>query len=196
MLRLLLIFLGGLALGVEAGTPFFDQVRSDEYSPRRDMLVQHYFERGGTDQIWLVSTADPGKRRLLFTHRRHAEVIFAPDEEWLVINDHCLSNESRLLLYRHKTELEYEQVADLTEEAWRFFDRQQGRTKPNPFDHAYVEALHWADDDPPTLLLSLDGHADSRNYVSDWYCLYDVRARSFSVDFAGHNRQAVKLEPE
>lgn len=45
--------------------PFYDKVRSNEFSPRSDILVRHSFERGGTDQIWLVSTADPAKRHLV-----------------------------------------------------------------------------------------------------------------------------------
>src|SRR6202000_3150427 len=131
------------------------------------------FESGGTDQIWLVSTADPGKRRLLFTHQRDATVLFSNDESWLVINNHNLSNESRLLLYRRKGPLEYEQAADLTDSAWAFFDKQNGLKAPNGFDHSYVEALRWADDSPPPLLLCLEGHSDSRNNTSEWYCLYD-----------------------
>ncbi|HEY5894645.1 MAG TPA: hypothetical protein VIT91_15595 [Chthoniobacterales bacterium] len=176
--------------------PFYDKVLSNDFSPHTDILVQHYFERGGTDQIWLVSTADPSKRRLLFTHQRHAEVVFSPDQKWLVINNHCLSNKSRLLLYHQKAPLDYEQVADLTDAAWQFFDEQHGRTKPTNFDHSYIEALRWADDEPPTLLLYLDGHGDSRNHTSDWYCLYDVQAKTFSVDFVAHNKKATKLEPE
>jgi hypothetical protein len=176
--------------------PFYDKVTASDYSPRRDILVEHYFEREGTDQIWLVSTADPSKRRRLFTHQRHAEVVFSPDESWLVINDHFGSGGSRLLLYRQRAPLDYEQVADLTDAAWKFFDQRNGLEAPNGFDHAYVDALRWTDDDPPTLLLCLDGHSDSRNNTSGWYCLYDVRSRSFSTDFDAHNKKNTKLEPK
>lgn len=176
-----------------ADTPFFDKVVANDYSPQRDVLVEHYFEREGTDQIWLVSSADPAKRHLLFTHERNAEVLFSDNEEWLVINDHFLSNESRLLLYRRKQFLEYEQVADLSEAAWQFFD-QSNAVKTHHFDHSYVEALRWADNDPPTLLLSLDGHEDERNHTGEWYCLYDVRAKKFTTDFSAHNRKNTKIE--
>ncbi len=186
--------LAALTLHAGDGIPFFDKVVANDYSPQRDILVEHYFERNGTDQIWLVSTADPGKRHLLFTHERNAEVLFSSDEEWLVINNHILSNESRLLLYRRKQPLEYEQVADLTETAWQFFDQSNGLKKSNGFDHSYVEALRWADDDPPTLLLCLDGHMDSRNNTSEWYCLYDVQAKRLTTDVNAHNKKNTKLE--
>jgi hypothetical protein len=59
-----------------------------------------------------------------------------------------------------------------------------------------VEALRWSDSTPPTLLLMLRGHVDSRNHTSDWYCLYDVEAKSFSTDFEAHNRKSTKVETE
>ena len=181
------------AVCTASASPFYDKVTSDQVSPNSDILVQHYFERGNTDQIWLVSTADPSQRHLLFTHERNAEVVFSPDEKWLVINDHNLSNESRLLLYRQKALLEYEQVADLTAAAWKFFEQQNGRKAQ--FDHSYVEALRWADEDPPNLLLSLDGHMDSRNYTSEWYCFYNVQTKTFSTDLAAHNKKVTVLAP-
>jgi hypothetical protein len=165
-------------------------------------LVEHHraestFISPVPEEIWLVSKADPAQRHLLFKHEREAEVVFSEDEKWLVINDHNLSNESRLLLFTRKASLEYVQVADLTDATWAFFAKQNGRKNPDrPFDHAYVEALRWANDDPPTLLLCLDGHLDHRNFTSEWYCLYNVQTKAFSIDFAAHNKAATALEPE
>ena len=194
------VFLGLAVLGITgaggADVTFYDKVTVGEYSPQSDILVEHYFEREGTDQIWLVSTADPAKRHLLFTHHRHAEILFSEDEKWLVINNHWGSNGSNLLLYRQKAPLEYEQVADLSDAAWKFFDQQNGDGNSGFFDHSYVDALRWADDDPPTLLLELEGHADSRHHTHDWYCFYDVQAKTFSVDLAAHNKKVTKLASE
>lgn len=181
------------------GKPHYYSVEVREVSPQRDVMVEHYRSNAPgfspvPEQIWLVSTSDPALRHLLFTHERNASVLFSDDEEWLVINDHNLSNESRLLLFHRKGPLDYELLADLKEAAWHYFNEQQGIKAPNGFDHTYVEALRWADGDPPTLLLLLDGHVDSHNYTSEWYCLYDVREKAFSVDFAAHNRHMTKLE--
>ena len=181
------------------GQPRYYSVDAREVSPQRDLLVEHYRSNAPgfspvPEQIWLVSTSDPAVRHLLFTHERSASVLFSDDEEWLVINDHHLSNESQLLLFHRKGPLDYEQVADLTEAAWHYFDEQQRAKAPNGFDHAYVEAFRWADSEPPTLLLLLDGHMNSHNYTREWYCLYDVRAKTFSLDFGAHNRHMTKLE--
>jgi hypothetical protein len=184
----------GASLHAGDGKPVFDKVSAEDVSPQRGMLVEHRSARDGADQIWLVSTADPAQRRLLFTHERHASVLFSPDEEWLVINDHRLSNESRLLLFHRKAGLEYEQTADLTDAAWKFFDESNGLKKPNPFDHSYVDALRWASEEQPVLLLCLEGHLDSRNRTAEWYCLYDIGAKRFSTDLDAHNRAATKLE--
>lgn len=172
---------------------FFDKVSKVEFSPDNDILVQTYFEREGMAQIWLVSSADPGRRQLLFTHYRNANVIFSPDQKWLVINDRYASNESRLLLFKQKSFLNYEQVADITKAAWEFFKKQMKTSVE--FDHSYVEALSWAEDEPPTLLLSLRGHSDSK-YTSEWYCFYDVKSKTFSVDLAAHNKRMTKIKAE
>ncbi len=193
--------LGTLCLGflataqADGPTPFYDKVTAQDYSPQSDILIEHYFERNGTDQIWLVSSANPSKRHLLFTHERHAEVLFSDDEKWLVINNHVLSNQSNLLLYRQKEPLKYEQVEDLTKAAWQFFD-EQNKPGRHVFDHSYVDALQWANDEPPTLLLYLQGHMDSHNHTGPWCCLYDVAAKKFSVNFAAHNQRVTKLAPE
>jgi len=174
---------------------------SGDISPKRDIAIEYYRSDGAgadtpTHQIWLVSTLDPSKRRLLFTHWRDASLLFSDDEKWLVINDRQASNESHLQLFYRKSELEYEKVTDLSEAAWHFFDEKQRHNWKDGFDHHYVEALRWSDSTPPTLLLMLRGHVDSRNHTSDWYCLYDVEAKSFSTDFEAHNRKSTKVETE
>ncbi len=188
------LFLAVATLRAADPAPFFDKVTAETYSPKNDVLIEHCFERDGAAQVWLVSTSDPAKRRLLFSHHRHAEVLFSPDENWLVINDHYASNESRLFLYRQRAPLDYERVADLTDAAWQFFDQRNDRKTGNGFDHSYVDAIRWGDDDPPTLLLYLRGHSDSRNNTRDWYCLYDIRTKTFSTDLDAHNQKNTKLE--
>jgi hypothetical protein len=183
------------------GRPRYYNALSGEVSPKRDIAIEYYRSDGaGSDtpahQIWLVSPTDPGKRRLLFTHWRDASILFSEDEKWLVINDRQASNESHLLLYCRKAELEYEQVVDLSDAAWHFFDEKQRQNWKSGFDHHYVEALRWAEHGAPTLLLVMRGHADSRNYTSDWYCLYEVEAKTFSTDLDAHNRRNTKVEIE
>ena len=115
-------------------------------------------------------------------------MLFSDNEHWLVINDHYGSNASRLLLYQQRGPLDYTQVADLTGAAWEYFARRNG-IKDTGFDHAYVDALRWANDDPPTLLLRLDGHLDSHHNTGEWYCLYNIQSKTFSTDFDAHNKK-------
>lgn len=188
-------------LRAEEVLPRYVSAPEGELSPKRDLLVESYRSnaRGMSpvpQQIWLVSTADPAKRRLLFSHERSASVLFSEDEQWLVINNRSGSSESSVLLFARKGELEYEQTADLTDAAWAFFDRQNGLKKPNALDHVYVEALRWAGEKPPTLLLGLSGHGNPGNYTEEWYCLCNVETKKFSVNFRAHNRKSTKLDRE
>ncbi len=174
------------------GEIFLNSISAGPPSPLRDIITESYGDENST-QIWLVSASDPGKRRLLFIHHRAADVIFSEDEKWLVINDRSGSSLANLLLYRRKAELEYEKVDDLTSAAWAFFEKRQGKFH---FDHSYVEALRWAETSPPVLFLCLSGHMDSRNYTSEWYCLYNISTRKFSLNFARHNRRVTAIESE
>jgi hypothetical protein len=97
----------------------------------------------------------------------------------LVINDHRLSNEACLLLYRWVNGLEYTEVKDLSDEAWAFLWKENGAAGGAGFDHTYVDALKWLS--PTSLLVTLRGHADSRNFANDWHCYYDVKTEEFRV---------------
>jgi hypothetical protein len=190
MKRALLLLAVGI-LHAEEPKPSFEKITTVTHG---EVIVERYRASEGTEQIWLVSTADPAKRHLLYTHHRQAEVVFSDDDTWLVINDHAGSAGSSLLLYRRKAPPVYEQVADLTHAAWKFFDEHNG-LEANPFDHRYIDAVCWAGGDPPTLLIRLSGHEDDHSYTR-WYCLYDVRAKSFSTDLDSYNKKNTKLKPK
>jgi hypothetical protein len=205
-----LLFLAVATLHAEDPKPSFKTVTAETHG---EVMVERYRASEGTEQIWLVSTADPAKRHLLYTHHRQAAIIFSADHAWLVINDHAGSSGSSLLLYRRKEPLIYEQAADLTDAAWQFFDTRNGLKVPakgktedmqridrqhgleaNPFDHRYIDAVCWAGVDPPTLLICLSGHEAARSRASAWYCLYDVLTKSFTTDFDAYNKKNTKLE--
>src|SRR3954453_12046342 len=88
-----------LAFSAAAQSPSIHQIRT-EFSPQADIIVQHCWRRAGGEQIWLASADDFGKRRLLFDTGRSADVMFSPDEVWLVINDRWGSNGSSARLYK------------------------------------------------------------------------------------------------
>ncbi|GEM_PF-3299000 len=204
-----LLLLAVATLHAEDPKLIFETVTAETHG---DVIVERYRASEGTEQIWLVATADPAKRHLLYTHHRQAEIIFSDDDKWLVINDHAGSAGSGLLLYRRKAAPVYEKVADLTNAAWKFFDTSNGLKEPakgksedvqrddqqagleaNPFDHRYIDAVCWAGEDPPTLIIRLSGHEDDHSYTRS-YCLYDVSAKSFSTDFDSYNKKSTKLD--
>lgn len=175
---------------------------AQQKSPKGDILVnEERLDDGGpkssdTRRIWLVSAADPTKRELLFTHYRTADVVFSPDEEWLVSNHHAGSSEAYALLYRRNGGLHYEMTTDVGEAAWAFFCKQNGLGSDTGFDHNYVDCVQWLRGRPGTFLLTLRGHADSRNYTSDWRCIYDTKTREFLLTkgLKEHNKGRAVME--
>ncbi len=174
---------------------------AQQKSPKGDMIViEERLNDGGakssdTRLICLVSARDAGKKELLFTHYRVADVVFSGDEEWLVVNDHRLSNEACALLFNKKGELDYKMSVDLSDGAWGFFCQQNGFSGTG-FDHSYVDCVQWLEDRPGALLLTLRGHADSRNHVDDWRCIYDTEKQKFFLtkNLQKHNEGRAVLE--
>ena len=175
---------------------------AQQKSPKGGMVVEgERLNDGGpkssdTRRIWLVSARDAGKKKLLFTHYRAADVVFSADEEWLVINDHLGSSEACALLFHKTGELDYNMSVDLSDGAWKFFCQQNGVPGGTGFDHSYVDCVQWLKGRPGALLLTLRGHADSRNYVDDWRCVYDTAKREFLVtrNLQKHNEGRTVLE--
>jgi hypothetical protein len=191
-MKRVILFLAIATLHAEEAKPSFKIVAT---STNREVMVEQHRAAEGTQQLWLVSAADPAKRHLLYTHHRQAEVIFSDDDDWLVINDHAGSGYSGVLLYRQKTGLEYERVADLTAPAWKYFNQRNG-FKETPFDHAYASAACWISADPPILLIGLSGHLSGPAGIlkgsRGWYCLYNIRTQSFSTDLDALNKTRIK----
>ena len=100
------------------------KLNKSEESPRGDIIVEHYENYKADDyhfrEIWLVSKDDPKQGFLLYSHGRSAEVIFSPDENWLIINDYLGSNASDVLLFQKRNTLKYTEVkkADVFGKAW------------------------------------------------------------------------------
>ncbi len=198
-IALLLLFLSGAVLhaGDPNAPPRSMAVNVDAWSPLQTYYIEyHTLSPGDHMEVWLVSSENSKKRQLLYTYDRSVEVLISEDERWLAINDYAGSNLANVLLFRQQRGLKYKQVEDLTERAWAFVAAQAGHKKPLPLllDHTYAEVLRWTDDH--TILLCLHGHLDSRNYVDDWLCLYDVTSKTFSTDLDKQNKKHTTLEAE
>lgn len=186
-----LVLVGLVAVGWGFEGPVFNPAELQD-SPAGDMRIGKFEKADGTWQVWLLSAADPAKRRLLYEHDRQVELKFSPDEEWLAIEDHATSDESRVILFkRQKEAIEYKQVADITEEAWKFFDKVNQLAKPGEFHHRYVEVVGWVNG---SLIVTLTGRGDGGLHTSDWLCLYQPEERSFSIDLAAFNKANTELK--
>lgn len=213
-MKLVLLFLAVATLHAEEPELIFEKVTAEIHN---DVIVERYRASEGTEQIWLVSASDPAKRYLLHTHHRQAEIIFSDDDTWLVINDHCGSSGSSLFIYHRKALPEYERITALDDAAWKFFNERNGLKVPvkgksedqqrfdrehgldaNPFDHRYIDAICWACADPPTLLIRLSGHHGGPSGIisgsQGWYCIYDIRAKTFTTDLDFLNKKNTKIE--
>ena len=181
-----------------AGQVTMLSVTKSEPSPHRDFLIEEYMREisgGGPErEVWLVDARDTLQRKLLYRHSRHVELKFSDDEQWLVINDHCASGEARILLFKRKATLDYDQVTDLTDGAWDHLMLETGhKGRPN-LDHQYADVLAFEGGDEPVLLIQLRGHLDEKNHVRGALCLYDIKSKVFSTDLAAFNKRQVKQE--
>ncbi len=138
-----------------------------EMSPLGDIIVEHYYNYEAEDimanrQVWLVKRNNPDGRHLLYKHGRSADVLFSPNEVWLVINDFLGSNVSDVRVFKREGDLQYAEVntAKLYENASSLFTKERGLNRPLRFGHAYWEVIRWASDSS-SFLLGLDGSLEN-----------------------------------
>jgi hypothetical protein len=174
-----------------------------ETSPLGDIIVEHYYNLEAQDvmatrQIWLVSKSNPKIRYLLYKHGRSADVLFSPDQNWLVINDFLGSNVSTVLLYKKKDELQYAEVKDaaIDGKAISLFARDNKLREPLRFAHSYVKVVRWADDSKAFLLI-LEGSLentpkDNLLFFDPWMCVFDLTNFEVSLDLRLMNRDIFK----
>lgn len=181
-----------------------DASSKEVLSPLEDMYAE-FREIGmttGTEafptrrEIWLVDK-ERKNEKLLYSYDRWASILFSPDQKYIAINDHCLSTDAIVLLYTHVSGLEYKPMnVDVTNNAWKFFCKRYGCENDDdtsPFDHNYADDVLWSADSS-SILMSLKGHLDSKNNLSEWYCVYDVEHNKTTLDLNVLNRGSVELE--
>lgn len=165
------------------------KVERTEESPSGDIVVEHCSD-DGKQQIWLVSKNNKLQRALLYEHNRYAEVLFSPDEQWLVVNDDYFSNESEVILFERKEGLTYKEMrkSSVREKTWKLCLSQQGLNKSD-FTHTYVKGIYWASNSN-ALLLELKGHGD-KQYLDSWLCVYDLERLEPSLNLSLMNRHVL-----
>jgi hypothetical protein len=165
-------------------------------SPESNIVADFYFQ--GADakrQIWLKSSASATDSEILYEYERDADVLFAPDERWIAINDHLSSDVSEIRLFKRVTRLKYSQLADadVTGKAWRFLAQQHGLPAVPHLDHTYSEVVRWAPNSR-ALMLVVFGHTDINQHIEPWTCIFELTSLQPSLDLSLMNRDAVHIE--
>lgn len=191
--------------------PISRRTRVEErLSPKRDMVVDFrdpatsYTENVPDNfrEIWLGDAEKPEQRKLLYSYPRGADVLFSPNEKWLLVDDHLGSNISETYLYQHVSGLEYRKTdINLHKALWDFFFEQMKRQrdpKDGPLaedyremDHNYIHSLRWSPDSD-AILFRLDCHnsGNPRPWAEGWLCVYDLRNKKVTLDLNVFNRNA------
>lgn len=169
-------------------------LKKTESSPRRDISVEYYGNPDGGGEIWLASP-DGKNRRLLCAYSRWIEsILFSPDEQHLIVNNHRLSNLATADLYDRASALEYkESRLDLTSEIHTFFSQKHPDFKDN-FDHSYTDAIAWSATGD-AVLIRFSGHAAPNNHTGAWFCVYDLKRKRPTLDLSVMNRGGTVITP-
>jgi hypothetical protein len=169
--------------------PLTGNLLSTQYSPKRDIRVE---QRSG-GMIYLISQADEAKRYpLQKSSEDTADVLFSPDENWLVLNQRAHLNDSsgQLFSRAHPGEVEYSEVAhvkaadqSLTESAWRFYLKEVALPEGTLRDQVRLSAVDWKPDSSAVKLRFDSFGPDGQKLVPRPYvCAYRVSDKRFSSE--------------
>lgn len=152
-------------------------------SPSGTVLAEHFVleapdsrSEAPLRQIWLRDTQGKNAPTLLFEHYRGADVLFSPNEKWIVINNYFDSGSTEVRLFQKTTGLNYQEMkkADATQKCWALLDRTVGRLVSKALDHSYIRAIQWAAASRAVLLVA-SGHLTGEPLqVNDWFCVFDI----------------------
>jgi len=180
-----------LAVGPASG---FEKLKSID-SPEGHVTADFYFRDADTKrQIWLRYSTSDNEPELLYEYERDADLLFSPDERWIVVNDRLGSNVSEVRLFKQIRGLKYaeEEQAHVTEKAWRFLATHYGLPKVPEMFHRYSQVIRWAPDSRAFMVV-LCGHEDIDQRVDPWTCVFDLRSFEPSLDLSLMNRDAVRI---
>lgn len=196
-LLLLLLLLMLLPVRLPAGEPSAGmELQWRDVSPRGDILIEHYFNSKNYErEVWLAPPSQPSDRVLLYKHGRSVEVLFSPDQKWLVINDFPTSTDGAPFLFRRGQGLQYSPVANanIGDKVWRFAGKWHPLILTPAFGHRYVQVLRWANDSKAFLVAAF-GHLDSpekQRALDPWLCIFTLDDLGATLDLSLMNRGAL-----
>ena len=163
-------------------------------SPSGKIRIKHWRHDNEDDgvplrRIALESAANPAAFSILFEHRRSADVLVSPDDQYLVVNNHPGSSGGGGQLYRQVTaEPPHYVVAagfqgegqELQDRAWAFYLTATGRKPTSDRDHVLINAKAWSPDSRTiTLRIVGVGSNNDRSVPSPWESTFDIGTQQF-----------------
>jgi hypothetical protein len=164
-------------------------------SPSGKIIAEHYLTsppdkepEDNPRQIFLKEPAGHSRSIFLATYNRNAEVLFSPDEKWLVLDDHAGSNISAIRVFKHTQGLHYlEESTDspLNKKVWELFRKRHFPNAKLDFLHTYTVALCWGRDSD-SVVVEIHGDAillkdNSVVGFGPWRCVYSM-SKSAATD--------------
>ncbi len=186
------------AVAAEPNAPPGFEVHHDPIeSPKGSYVAAFYVPASDLDrarQLWVRSKTNPSDATLIYEYVRDADVLFSPDEKWLIVNDYAGSNLSEIVLFRQERGTKFTQSQiDVTGIVWRSFSTRYRLRHGLDLDHQYIEGVRWAENSKAFLVV-LWGHTDINRYVDPWYCAFDLTTQRPSLDLAVMNRGSVHMK--
>jgi len=169
------------------------QYRKRVLSPRSDIIAKQRWRHPQESEIWLATTRNPFKKRLLHKFGRSADVLFAKQEDYLVVTDNIGSDLTDVIVYKRKYGLDYECVegADVEKKVRTFVFKEMGLPADLEVWHSHAAAVTWLSD---SWILLVQFTADwTGGYVKQWFCLFDVERLEVSTRLDTLSRQKMEL---
>ena len=179
-----------------AQMPSSDFLLDEEWSPQRNILVQHYYiDSLDRPEIWLIDKQDSSNVFLLdSTSWRGTSVIFSPNQVWLAENVEIVSNFREIHLFKRTQGLHYSEVKDVQiyKKVLKLFAKTEHFRHLGEFGHAMIAVISWLPDSK-AFFLTFDGWDNEQGVtVGDWTCLFDVNSLTPSVDFNKYLHGVIK----
>ncbi len=160
-----------------------------EHSPRGDLRVE-YRRSDAETSIWLIPKADDARRQLLYKSPRDANVLFSPDEKWLLIHNQSASSGGGTQLYRRpRDDSPYEVPANMEcfhapigDLAWRFYLGKAGLPPDTDRKQISIDGVRWQPDSSSFVLRVVSAGPGGMDTVpAAWLCRYDLATQRFQA---------------
>jgi serine/threonine protein kinase len=168
--------------------PLEGELLSSEHSPKGDIRVE--YRSGGW--IYLIAQTAAAKHYLLQKSTALiTNVVFSPDENWLVVNERAQTNDSSSRLYHRvrPDDMEYREDdgtpldKSLTDAGWKFYVQQAGLPDGTTRNEVGMSGVEWKSDSTGLKLRFDATGTDGQKILPQRYvCVYDVMARKFASE--------------